>query len=140
MEDGIFLVMVFGFEENLNVMMVLWKDYIVIREVDEINDLAVNWGGEDFIKYEGGIYFLEWFWVKILYVVWEDQAVWVVVYFWLEYCDLMINILIGNKDFRQLKCSCCVVGYKVMWYEDWGGLFFVEFLEQLDFYMVELCG
>lgn len=72
MEDGIFLVMVFGFEENLNVMMVLWKDYIVIREVDEINDLAVNWGGEDFIKYEGGIYFLEWFWVKILYVVWED--------------------------------------------------------------------
>ncbi len=139
-EDGTPLAMVPGFEENPNAMMVLWKDHTAIREADEINDLAANWGGEDFTKYEGGIYSSEWFWAKILHVVREDQAVRAAAHSWLEHCDLMTNILIGNKDLRQLKRSRCAAGHKAMWHEDWGGLPPVEFLEQLDPYMAELRG
>jgi L-ribulokinase len=137
-EDGTPLAMVPGFEENPNAMMVLWKDHTAIREADEINELAANWGGEDFTKYEGGIYSSEWFWAKILHVVREDQAVRAAAHSWLEHCDLMTNILIGNKDLRQLKRSRCAAGHKAMWHEDWGGLPPVEFLEQLDPYLAEL--
>lgn len=137
-EDGTPLAMVSGFEENPNAMMILWKDHTAIREADEINDLAANWGGEDYTKYEGGIYSSEWFWAKILHIVREDQTVRKAAYSWLEHCDLMTNILIGNKDLKQLKRSRCAAGHKAMWHEDWGGLPAVEFLDQLDPYLAEL--
>jgi L-ribulokinase len=56
-------------------MMVLWKDHTSIAEAEEINTLARTWGGEDYTKFEGGIYSSEWFWAKILHINREDELI-----------------------------------------------------------------
>ena len=73
-EDGTPLALTKGFENNPNAMMVLWKDHTSINEANEINELAANWGGENFTKYVGGIYSSEWFWAKILHVARVDDS------------------------------------------------------------------
>lgn len=137
-KDGTPLALVPGFEHNPNAMMVLWKDHTAIAEADEINELAANWGGEDFTKYEGGIYSSEWFWAKILHVIREDQKVKENAHSWVEHCDLMTNILIGNKDLNALKRSRCAAGHKAMWHEDWDGLPPKAFLGKLHPYLADL--
>lgn len=137
-EDGTPLAFVKGFEENPNAMMVLWKDHTAINEANEINELAANWGGEDFTKYEGGIYSSEWFWAKILHVIREDEAVKKAAFTWMEHCDLMTYLLIDNKDLKSFKRSRCAAGHKAMWHESWGGLPDDAFLNQLDPYLVTL--
>lgn len=137
-EDGTPLALVEGFEENPNAMMILWKDHTSIKEADEINHLARTWGGEDFTKYEGGIYSSEWFWAKILHIIREDDAVKQQAYSWVEHCDLMTNILIGNKDLKTLKRSRCAAGHKAMWHDAWNGLPPKEFLSKLDPYLANL--
>jgi L-ribulokinase len=139
-EDGTPLALVKGFENNPNAMMVLWKDHTAINEANEINELAENWGGENFTKYEGGIYSSEWFWAKILHVAREDKAVKKAAHTWMEHCDLMTYLLIENKDLKSFKRSRCAAGHKAMWHEDWNGLPPVEFLTQLDPYLATLRG
>jgi L-ribulokinase len=139
-KDGTPLCMTPGFEENPNAMMVLWKDHTAIAEAEEINTLARTWGGEDYTKYEGGIYSSEWFWAKILHIIREDAAVRDGAHSWVEHCDLMTNILIGNNDIDTLKRSCCAAGHKAMWHEDWGGLPPTSFLEKLHPHLTELRG
>ena len=90
--DGTPLCMSEGFTDNPNAMMVLWKDHTAIAEADAINRLARSWGGEDFTKYEGGIYSSEWFWAKIWHVIKEDATVQEHAYSWVEHCDLMTSI------------------------------------------------
>lgn len=136
--DGTPLALVPGFEENPNAMMVLWKDHTAIQEANEINALAASWGGEDFTKYEGGIYSSEWFWAKILHVIREDKAVKANAYSWMEHCDLMTALLIGAKDLSTFKRSRCAAGHKAMWHESWNGLPAPAFLAQLDPYLAEL--
>lgn len=130
--EGTPLCMTPGFEDNPNAMMVLWKDHTAIAEADEINELARNWGGEDFTRFEGGIYSSEWFWAKILHVIRTDAAVRKAAFSWVEHCDWMIHILIGNTDILHLKRSRCAAGHKAMWHESWGGLPPADFLEKLD--------
>lgn len=137
-DDGTPLALVPGFEDNPNAMMVLWKDHTAIKEANEINELASNWGGEDFTRYEGGIYSSEWFWAKILHVVREDSAVKSAAYSWMEHCDLMTYMLIGGKDLKSFKRSRCAAGHKAMWHTDWDGLPPKEFLERLDPYFAGL--
>jgi len=127
-----------GFADNPNAMMVLWKDHTAIAEAEEINHLARSWGGEDFTKYEGGIYSSEWFWAKILHVVREDAAVQAAAYSWVEHCDLMTAMLVGTTDVHTLKRSRCAAGHKAMWHEHWDGLPPKAFLEQLHPYLVDL--
>ncbi|PKQ43857.1 ribulokinase [Confluentibacter flavum] len=137
-EDGTPLALVKGFEENPNAMMVLWKDHTAINEANEINELAANWRGEDFTKYEGGIYSSEWFWAKILHVIRDDEAVKNAAFTWMEHCDLMTYLLIDNKDLKSFKRSRCAAGHKAMWHESWGGLPDDAFLNQLDPYLSKL--
>lgn len=139
-KDGTPLAMVKGFEDNPNAMMILWKDHTAIEEANEINKLAANWGGEDFTKYEGGIYSSEWFWAKILHVIREDEAVKNAAHTWLEHCDLMTYLLIEDKDLKTFKRSRCAAGHKAMWHRDWDGLPPEEFLGQLHPYLAELRG
>ncbi|MFY0687496.1 MAG: ribulokinase [Cyclobacteriaceae bacterium] len=137
-DEGVALSMLPSFEYNPNAMMVLWKDHTAIQEADEINELSRSWGGEDFTKYEGGIYSSEWFWAKILHVIREDESVRKAAYSWVEHCDYMTYLLVGNKDLDALKRSRCAAGHKAMWHMDWGGLPSDEFLSQLDADLVGL--
>ncbi len=138
--DGTPLALTKGFENNPNAMMVLWKDHTGINEANEINELAANWGGENFTKYEGGIYSSEWFWAKILHISRQDEAVKNAAYTWMEHCDLMTYLLIDNKDLKSFKRSRCAAGHKAMWHEDWNGLPPEEFLSQLHPYLAALRG
>ncbi|WP_297335058.1 ribulokinase [Algoriphagus sp.] len=126
------------FAENPNAMMILWKDHTAIAEAEQINELAKNWGGEDFTKYEGGIYSSEWFWAKILHVIREDECVKNTAYSWMEHCDYITSQLIGCKDLHKLKRSRCAAGHKAMWHESWGGLPDKAFLGTLDPYLSDL--
>ncbi|MAW94860.1 MULTISPECIES: ribulokinase [unclassified Leeuwenhoekiella] len=137
-EAGIPLSLTAGFEENPNAMMVLWKDHTAIDEANEINDLARSWGGEDFTKYEGGIYSSEWFWAKILHVAREDEEVKQAAYSWMEHCDWMTYTLLEGVYLEDFKRSRCAAGHKAMWHESWGGLPPEEFLGKLDPYLAQL--
>ena len=137
-KDGKALALTVGFEENPNAMMVLWKDHTAIDEANEINDLARTWGGEDYTKYEGGIYSSEWFWAKILHIAREDDKVKDAAYSWMEHCDLMTYMLIGGNDLESFKRSRCAAGHKAMWHESWGGLPSKDFLGKLDPYLADL--
>ena len=137
-EDGTPLAFVEGFEENPNAMMVLWKDHTSVKEANEINELARSWGGEDYTKFEGGIYSSEWFWAKILHIAREDKQVKEQAHTWMEHCDYITYLLADNKDLKSFKRSRCAAGHKAMWHESWGGLPAKEFLSQLDPYLADL--
>jgi L-ribulokinase len=137
-KDGIALSLLPEFSENPNAMMVLWKDHTSIREAEEINDLAKNWVGEDYTKFEGGIYSSEWFWAKILHISREDEAVKNTAYSWMEHCDYLTFLLSDHQDLATFKRSRCAAGHKAMWHESWNGLPSKEFLNQLDSSLAEL--
>src|SRR5690606_14904762 len=136
--EGIPLALMPGFEENPNAMMVLWKDHTAVGEANEINELARSWGGEDYTRFEGGIYSSEWFWAKILHVARQDKKVIEATHTWLEHCDYMTYLLADNKDLDSFKRSRCAAGHKAMWHESWGGLPPTEFLSKLDPYLADL--
>lgn len=137
-KDGIALSLLPEFSENPNAMIVLWKDHTSINEAEEINHLARNWGGEDYTKFEGGIYSSEWFWAKILHINREDEAVKNAAYSWMEHCDYLTFLLSDHQDLATFKRSRCAAGHKAMWHESWGGLPSKDFLSQLDLSLAEL--
>jgi len=131
-KDGIALSLTPGFEENPNAMMILWKDHTSINEAEEINQLARNWGGENYTKFEGGVYSSEWFWAKILHINRQDEKVKNAAYSWMEHCDYMTFLLSDHQDLETFKRSRCAAGHKAMWHESWDGLPSKEFLKLLD--------
>jgi len=137
-KDGIALALISGYEANPNAMMVLWKDHTSIDEAEEINHLARNWGGEDYTKFEGGIYSSEWFWAKILHINRIDENVKNAAYSWMEHCDYITFLLSDHQDLATFKRSRCAAGHKAMWHESWDGLPSKDFLGQLDSFLAEL--
>ncbi|WP_294274396.1 ribulokinase [uncultured Chryseobacterium sp.] len=131
-QEGIALSLTPGFEENPNAMMLLWKDHTSIREAEEINTLAKTWGGEDYTRFEGGIYSSEWFWAKILHINRVDEEVKNAAHSWMEHCDYITFLLSDQKDLKTFKRSRCAAGHKAMWHESWGGLPSEDFLNRLD--------
>ncbi|MDQ0064847.1 ribulokinase [Chryseobacterium lathyri] len=137
-KDGVALALTPGFEENPNAMMVLWKDHTSINEAEEINNVARNWGGEDYTRFVGGIYSSEWFWAKILHINRVDENVKNAAYSWMEHCDYITFLLSDNQDLKTFKRSRCAAGHKAMWHESWDGLPSKEFLGRLDPSLAEL--
>jgi len=139
-KDGTPLALQARFAENPNAMMVLWKDHTAVKEAAEINSLSRSWGGDDYTRYEGGIYSSEWFWAKILHVIREDEQVKGTTHTWMEHCDYMTYLLADHKDLDTFKRSRCAAGHKAMWHTVWGGLPEKEFLARLDPFLATLHG
>ncbi|MCC3154409.1 ribulokinase [Hymenobacter sp. BT770] len=129
--QGVALGLLPEFAENPNAQFVLWKDHTALDEAAEINHKARTWGGEDYTKFEGGIYSSEWFWAKIMHVLREDAAVAQAAYSWMEHCD-WITLLLTGGDLASFKRSRCAAGHKAMWHESWGGLPSEAFLTHLE--------
>jgi L-ribulokinase len=129
--DGVALGLLPEFAENPNALFVLWKDHTALAEAAEINQKARTWGGEDFTKFEGGIYSSEWFWAKITHILREDEAVAKAAYSWMEHCDWLTLLLTGST-LETVKRSRCAAGHKAMWHASWDGLPAEEFLTHLD--------
>jgi L-ribulokinase len=130
--EGVPLSLKPGFECNPDAMFVLWKDHTALREASEINYLARKWGGEDFTKYEGGIYSSEWFWAKVLHVLRNSQEIRKDAWSWVEHCDWIPAVLTGNTNPTEIKRSRCAAGHKAMWHKAFKGLPDQEFLTRLD--------
>jgi len=137
-KEGVPLSMKPEFESNPDAMFVLWKDHTAVKEAAEINELAKTWGGEDFTKFEGGIYSSEWFWAKILHVIRDNEKVRKNAFSWVEHCDWVPALLTGNTDPLKLKRSRCAAGHKAMWHGDFNGLPEEKFLIKLDHFLAGL--
>lgn len=131
-KEGIPLSLKPEFDNNPDAMFVLWKDHTAIKEAADINELSRSWGGVDFTKFEGGIYSSEWFWAKILHILKKNEAIREHAWSWVEHCDWIPALLIGNTNPVQLKRSRCAAGHKAMWHEDFNGLPDQKFLVKLD--------
>lgn len=131
-EEGVALSLRDEFRDNPNAMFILWKDHTAVKEAQEINEYAKSWGGEDYTRFEGGIYSSEWFWSKILHVLREDEHIRNSAYTWVEHCDWIPAVLTGNQKPHAIKRSRCAAGHKAMWHPSWGGLPSEEFLTGLD--------
>jgi L-ribulokinase len=137
--SGTPLALLDEFAENPAAMFVLWKDHTAVAEAAKINKLAKTWGGEDYTKYEGGIYSAEWFWSKILRVFAEDSHVAEKTATFLEHCDWMTSLLTGVTDITSIKRSRCAMGHKDMWHRSFdGGYPSEDFLSRLDNSLVKI--
>lgn len=131
-KNGIALALKEEFADNPNAMFVMWKDHTTVEEADLINKVARSWGGEDYTKYEGGVYSSEWFWSKILHILIEDNKVREAAFSWVEHADWIPAVLTGNIDPMKIKRSRCAAGHKAMWHASWGGLPPEDFLERIS--------
>jgi len=120
------------FAEDPDAMFILWKDHCAVEEAAAINREAKAWGGEDYTKYEGGIYSSEWFWAKVMRVLAANPKVGKAAYSFVEHCDWMPALLCGSQAVATLKRSRCAMGHKAMWHAAFGGYPSAAFLARLN--------
>ncbi|MEO0294179.1 MAG: ribulokinase [candidate division WOR-3 bacterium] len=119
------------FEDNLNAMVWLWKDHSSHLEAAQITELARKMRPE-FLSKIGGVYSSEWFWSKILHCCNTDPRVFEAAQSFVEICDWIPGVLVGETRPDKIKRSVCAAGHKAMYNEKWGGLPDKEFLGALS--------
>ncbi len=130
-EKGTPLALSSKFKENPDGMFILWKDHTAKEEASLINKKVKSWK-PDYTRYSGGLYSSEWFFSKILHILRRDKKVRKSAYSWVEHCDWLTNLLVGNSEPKRMMRSRCAAGHKAMWSENWNGLPSQEFLNYVS--------
>ena len=116
---------------NLNAMAWLWKDHSSMAEAEQITQLARQYRPQYLAKI-GGTYSSEWFFSKLWHCLNVDPEVFGAAHSWVECCDYLPALLVGNTTPERLKRSVCAAGHKAMYSQEWGGLPDTAFLGRLD--------
>lgn len=119
------------YKDNPNAMVWLWKDHTSYAEAEQITNLAAKIRPQ-YLSKIGGTYSSEWFWSKILHCKNVDAEVFNTAYSFVEICDWIPAVLVGNTNPSEIKRSVCAAGHKAMFNSSWNGLPDKEFLESLS--------
>lgn len=125
------------FAANPDAMAWLWKDHSSMAEAERITELAAQHRPQYLAK-SGGTYSSEWFWSKIWHCRNVAPEVFAAAHSWVEFCDYIPALLVGDTNPATLKRSVCAAGHKAMYCEEWGGLPDAEFLAMLDPQLADL--
>ena len=125
------------FKNEPAAMVWLWKDHTSHAEAKLITDTAAKFRPEYLAKI-GGVYSSEWFWSKLLHCQSENPEVFNSADSFVEICDWIPAVLIGNTNPDNIKRSICAAGHKAMYNDKWGGLPDEEFLRILSPSLAEL--
>ena len=119
------------FKNNPAALVWLWKDHTSFAEAAQITDLAARIRPQ-YLSKIGGTYSSEWWWSKLLHCKNTAKEVFDAAYSWVEICDWIPAILVGELSPDKIKRSICAAGHKAMFNASWQGLPDEEFLEQLS--------
>ncbi len=131
-ETGTPLALKKEFKDNPNAMAWLWKDHTSKEEAEEIT-AAAHKSKPDYTKFCGGTYSPEWFFAKILHLARVDKKVFNAAASFVEHCDWLPALLVGNTCPKNLKRSACAAGHKAMFSKEaWNGLPPQKFFSKID--------
>jgi L-ribulokinase len=136
-EKGTPLALKSEFADNLDAMVVLWKDHTGAEEASEITKTAAK-HRPNYLAKCGGAYSSEWFWSKIWRNIKHAPDVANSVYTWVEHADWLPAVLCGTTNPKILRRGICAAGHKAMFHADWGGYPDAEFLGALDERLVSI--
>lgn len=119
------------YSENPDAMFVLWKDHTALPEAEEISRHAHRMA-VDPTRYCGGNYSCEWVWAKMLHCLRQAPELRRRAYAWVEHCDWIAGLLVGNTAPETMRRSRCTAGHKAMRHSQWGGLPSPEFFSGID--------
>jgi len=129
-EDGTPLCFHQKFKNNPAAMVWLWKDHTSYNEALKITEEASKIRPQ-YLSKIGGIYSSEWFWSKIWHCFVECPEVFKAAFSFVEICDWIPAVLVGDTNPHHIKRSICAAGHKAMYNTQWGGFPDSEFIESL---------
>jgi L-ribulokinase len=119
------------FKKDPAAMVWLWKDHTSYAEARLITETAAAHRPQYLAKI-GGVYSSEWYWSKILHCKNVSPDVFKAADSWVEICDWITAVLIGDLTPKKIKRSVCAAGHKAMFNRAWQGLPDENFLESLS--------
>ena len=130
-DKGTPLALLEEFADDPDAMFVLWKDHTSLAEADKIVEVAKQWH-TDYTTYCGGTYSSEWALSKMLHCAKSSPELLAKAYSWVELCDWLVAMLVGDTTPERIMRGRCAAGHKALWHSKWGGLPEEAFLEAVD--------
>ena len=109
------------FRKNRAAMVWLWKDHTSFAEARHITETAAAHRPQYLAKI-GGVYSSEWFWSKILHCKNTSPEVFAAARSWVEICDWIPALLVGETSPDTIRRGICAAGHKAMFNAGWSGL------------------
>ncbi len=129
--DGVPLCFHDEFKDEPAAMVWLWKDHTSYAEAEKITQAAAK-SHPEYLSKIGGTYSSEWFWSKVWRCQKENPQVFRAAHNFVEICDWIPAVLVGDTRPENIKRSICAAGHKAMYNETWGGYPDPKFLEDLS--------
>jgi L-ribulokinase len=129
--EGVPLCFHAEFKNQPAAMVWLWKDHTSYAEAERITEAASKTHPEYLAKI-GGVYSSEWFWSKVWHCQKENPEVFNAAYSFVEICDWIPAVLVGDTKPDNIKRSICAAGHKAMYNENWKGYPDASFLDSVS--------